>query len=282
MATNSWSKSLRKVCLRSQSKQRDRHVAFGFRRPLSLGRVGHEGSGASAGPSQCELHVDAWARGAPAAPAEGDAPKKKRGPGGPGGSGPGPNSGAGPIILSFCLSVSPQNLENIICVANCTGLSSDMLLNVRAFPIIYPATLSTFPHQLCLKGANKEKAGPNRRERRAAARGEVRGIDNLEKTNIESLEALGIRRVVAQMPQKAPGVQQPQRLWQSASPRKPGDLRTRQPSGNPGWLRGLKWVSQWFVCDWWFSKSHLWEMYVQKREKIILIGWTKSCITWDE
>eukprot|EP00434_Breviolum_minutum_P009525 symbB.v1.2.008385.t1/scaffold525.1/size192214/10 len=73
-----------------------------------------QGSGASAGPSQCELHVDAWARGAPAAE-EGDAPKKKRGPGGPGGSGPGPNSGA---------------------------------------------------------GANKEKAGPNRRERRAAARGE--------------------------------------------------------------------------------------------------------------
>ena len=67
---------------------------------LSLGRVGCQGSGASAGPSQCELHVDAWARGAPAAE-EGDAPKKKRGPGGPGGSGPGPNSGAGPIILSF-------------------------------------------------------------------------------------------------------------------------------------------------------------------------------------
>ena len=34
MATNSWSKSLRKVCSRSQSKQRDRHVAFGVRRPL--------------------------------------------------------------------------------------------------------------------------------------------------------------------------------------------------------------------------------------------------------
>lgn len=76
--------------------------------------------------------MDAWARGAPAA-AEGDAPKKKRGPGGPGGSGPGPNSGAGPIILSFYVILS-------------TGISQELgkypLVLVRT---IFPATLRTFP-----------------------------------------------------------------------------------------------------------------------------------------
>ena len=52
--------------------------------------------GASAGPSQCELHVDAWARGT-TGDADTAGAKRKRGPGGPGGSGgPGGPGGGGP------------------------------------------------------------------------------------------------------------------------------------------------------------------------------------------
>mmetsp|Transcript_53357 Transcript_53357/g.116472 ORF Transcript_53357/g.116472 Transcript_53357/m.116472 type:complete len:251 (+) Transcript_53357:62-814(+) len=74
-----------------------------------------QGTGASAGPSQCDLYVDAWTRGNTDAEA-GAAAKRKRGPGGPGGSGGGAGGGS---------------------------------------------------------GGEKNKAGPNRRERRAAARGEA-------------------------------------------------------------------------------------------------------------
>ena len=66
-----------------------------------VGALSCQGTGASAGPSQCDLHVDAWTRGntdAEAGAGAGAAAKRKRGPGGsggPGSAGGGSGGGAG-------------------------------------------------------------------------------------------------------------------------------------------------------------------------------------------
>lgn len=131
MATNSWSKSLRKVRWRSQSKQRDRH--FGVLRPLCV-RYRFRLAVSDARDLVHQLvHRSAsctWMHGPGEHQQQKNVMLRRR--------------NVVPVVLvvlgldptlvqvrsschfmSFCLPVSPKNLESIICIAISTGLSSD-------------------------------------------------------------------------------------------------------------------------------------------------------------
>ena len=210
MATNSWSKSLRKVCLRSQSKQRDRHVAFGVLRPLRF-RLAVSGTRDLVRQLVHRSASCTWMHG----PEEHQQLQLKvmlqR------------RNVALVVLVVLGLDPTPVQVRSSChfvyryCISTELGkylklssVSRIVLVLVRHVVVVVverqrisnnfssgnTEQLSTFPHQLCLKGANKEKAGPNRRERRAAARGEVRSIrlDNFQKqtsNHLKHLESAG-------------------------------------------------------------------------------------------